>query len=83
MTFQVVNTEGSVIVSCATTISLKLIQIHSELNVSVPICGKLIYSYADDLAKCKYKKLKSREDACGRTQLFKKIRSRDVKPKII
>ena len=51
VTFQVVSTEGSVIVSCATSICLNLIQIHSELNSSRPKCGKLIYSCADDLNK--------------------------------
>ena len=51
VTFQVVSTEGSVIVSCATSISLNLIQIHSELNSSLPKCGKLIYSCADDQNK--------------------------------
>ena len=39
VTFQVVNTEGSVTVSCATSISLNLMQIHSELNSTVPECG--------------------------------------------
>ena len=51
VTFQVVSTEGSVIVSCATSISLNLIQIHSELNSSVPEYGKLIYICADDPKK--------------------------------
>ena len=59
VTFQVVNTEGSVIVSCATSISLNLLQIHGELNAKVLDCGKLIYSCADDPEKCKYKKMKS------------------------
>ena len=63
VTFQVVNTEGSVTVSCAATISLNVIQIHSELNASVLDCKKLIYSYAGDLEKYKHKKLKSREIA--------------------
>ena len=58
VTFKVVSTEGSVIVSCAMSISLNAIQIHSELNSSVPECGKLIYSYADDPEKYKHKKLK-------------------------
>ena len=58
VTFQVVNTKGSVIVSCATNISLNIIQIHSELNASVPDCGRLIYSCADDPEKYKYKKIK-------------------------
>ena len=64
VTFQVVNTEGSVIVSCATSISLNLIQIHSALNSGIPDCGQLIYSYADDPEKYKCKKLKSRVHRC-------------------
>ena len=64
VTFQVVNTKGSVIVSCATSISLILIQLHSELNVSVPDCGRLIYSCADDPEKYKYKKIKSNVHIC-------------------
>ena len=70
VTFQVVNTEGSVIVSCVTSISLNLIQIHSELNASVPDCGKLIYSCADDPEKCKYKKLKSTEVAQWKNHVY-------------
>ena len=63
VTFQVVNTEGSVIVSCVTSISLNLIQIHSELNASIPECGNLIYSCADNPEKYKHNKPKSREVA--------------------
>ena len=69
VTFQVINTEGSVIVSCATSISLNLIQIHSELNSSVPECTILIYSYADDPEKYKHKKLKSTEIAQWKKQV--------------
>ena len=42
VTFQVVNHEGSVIASCVTSIDLGLIRPHSELNASVPYCGRLI-----------------------------------------
>ena len=59
VTFQVVNHEGSIIVSCATSINLNLIQPHSEMNSRVPDYGRLIYSCADDPAKHKYKKMKS------------------------
>ena len=74
VTFQVVNTEGSVFVSCATSISLNLIQIHSELNASVPDCGQLIYSYADDPEKYKYKRLKSSAHICDNAS------AREVQP---
>ena len=53
VTFQIVNHEGNVIISSATSIILNLIQIHSELNSRVPDCGKLIYSFADDPDKYK------------------------------
>ena len=65
MTFQVVNHEGSVIVSCATSIDLNLIQGHSELNSRVPECSKLIYSCADDPEKCKYRKMNSSVHRCN------------------
>ena len=44
--FQVVNHEGSVIVSCVTSLELGLIQLHSVFNDSVPDCGRLPYSEA-------------------------------------
>ena len=46
VTFQVTSHEGSVIVSCATSIELGLIQHHRYLDV-VPEEGSLIYSVAD------------------------------------
>ena len=48
VTFQDVNHEGSVSVSCATSIDLNLIQPHIELNSRVPSYGRLIYSCTDD-----------------------------------
>ena len=74
VTVQVVNKEGSVIVSCATSISLNLIQIHSELNSKVPDCRKLIYSCADDPEKCKYKKMKSA------VHMYDNASAREVQP---
>ena len=59
VTFQVVNHEGSVIVSCATSLDLGLIQPHSELNASVPDCGRLIFSNADLPNKYQNKKIES------------------------
>ena len=59
VTFQVVNHEGSVIVSCTTSIDLNLIQSQSKLNSQVPDYGRLIYSCADDPGKHKYRKMKS------------------------
>ena len=41
VTSQVVSHEGSVIVSCATGLDLGLKLPHSELNASVPDCGRL------------------------------------------
>ena len=76
VTFQVVNTKGSVIVSCATSISLNLIQIHNELNARVPDCGKSIYSCADDPEKCKYKKMKSN------VHMYDNASAREVQPPV-
>ena len=45
--FHVVSVEGSVIVSCATSIKLNLIQIHNELDTNVPDCARLYYSSFD------------------------------------
>ena len=39
--------EGGVIVSCATSINLNLIQIHNELETNVPDCARLYYSSAN------------------------------------
>ena len=43
----VVSMEGSVIVSCATSINLNLIQIHNELDTNIPDCARLYYSSAN------------------------------------
>ena len=59
VTFQIVNHEGSVTVSCATSLNLGLIQPHSELNASVPDCESLIFSIADHPNKYKYNKNES------------------------
>ena len=53
--FQVTSHEGSVIVSCATSFELGLIQPHRDLDV-IPESGSLIYSKADTLVEQKYKK---------------------------
>ena len=47
--FHVVSVEGSVIVSCATSINLNLTQTHNELETNVPDCARLYYSSADKL----------------------------------
>ena len=39
--FQVVNHEGSVIISCVTSLELGLIQLHSVFNDCVPDCRKI------------------------------------------
>ena len=59
VTFQVVNQEGSVIVSCTTSLDLGLIQLHSELYTSLPECGRLIFSSADHPNKYQNKKVES------------------------
>ena len=62
--FHIGNQEGSVIVSCVTSISLNLMQIHCALNTSVPDCRQLIYSCADDPDKYRYK-IKSGVHVCN------------------
>ena len=74
VTFQVVNTEGSAIVSCVINISLNLIQIQGELNASVPDGEQLVYSCVDDPEKYKYKKIKSSVHICNNAS------AREVQP---
>ena len=57
MKFQVVSVEGSVIISCATSINLNLIQIPNQLDTKIPNGAGLIYSSAD--APCKHKQLQN------------------------
>ena len=45
--FHGVSVEGSVIVSCARSINLNLIQLHTELDTNIPDCARLYYSSAD------------------------------------
>ena len=53
--FQVVSVEGSVIISCATSINLNLIQIPKQLDTNIPDCAGLIYSSVDAPRKHQYK----------------------------
>ena len=53
--FQVVSVEGSVIISCATSINLNLIQIPKQLDTNIPGCARLIYSSVDAPGKHQYK----------------------------
>ena len=53
--FQVVSVEGSVIISCATSIYLNLIQIPKQLGTNIPDCARLIYSSVDAPQKYQYK----------------------------
>ena len=55
MKFQVVSVEGSVIISCATSINLNLIQIPKQLDTNIPDCARLIYSSVDAPGKHQYK----------------------------
>ena len=59
VTIQVVNHEGSVIVSCATSLDLGLIQPQGKLNASIPDFGRLIFSSADHPNKYQNKKTES------------------------
>ena len=51
VTFQVVNCEGSIIISCATSLELGLIQLHIVLYTRVPDGRRLIFSSANDPKK--------------------------------
>ena len=53
--FQVISVEGSVIISCATSINLNLIQIPNQLYNKIPDCAGLIYSSADAPDMYQYK----------------------------
>ena len=53
--FQVVSVEGNVIISCATSINLNLIQIPNQLDTKIPDFAGLIYSSADAPVKHQYK----------------------------
>ena len=57
VTSQVVNHEGSVIVICATSLDLGLIQPHNDLNASIPDCRRLIFCNADHPNKYQNKKI--------------------------
>ena len=57
--FQVVSVEGSVIISCATSINLNLIQIPKQLDTNIPDCARLIYSSVDAPGKHQYKEQQS------------------------
>ena len=53
--FQVVSVEGSVTISCATSINLNLIQIPKQLDTNIPHSARLIYSSVDAPGKRQYK----------------------------
>ena len=53
--FQEVSVEGSVIISCATSINLNLIQIHNQLDTKIPYCTGVVYISADAPYKHQYK----------------------------
>ena len=55
VTFHVTSHEGSIVLSCATTLDLCLIQPHNNLD-SIPYSASLITSKADDLRKKKSQK---------------------------
>ena len=67
ITFQVVNHEKSVIVSCVTSLELGLIQLHRVFNESVPDCGRLLCSEADHPNKYKYQNVESNSSVSDNT----------------
>ena len=65
VTFQVTSHEGSVIVSCATSIELGLIHPHTNLD-EVPEQGSLIYSIADMPKKQRNKSCQAESNMCSK-----------------
>ena len=59
VTFQVVNHEGRVIVSCVTSLELGLTKLHSVSNDSIPDCWRLPYNEADHPGKYQYQNIES------------------------
>ena len=57
--FQEVSVEGSVIISCVTSINPNLIQIHNQLDTKIPDCARLIYSCTDAPYKHQYQEKQS------------------------
>ena len=86
--FHVVSVEGSIIVSCATSVNFNLIQIHNELDTNIPHCARWYYSPAnksrtnqeqqkeiDHTAKCD----KNCQDLNVRAQMPAKTHKRTMK----
>ena len=65
MTFHVTSHEGSVIMSCATSIALGLIHPHTKLN-EMPEEGSLIYSKADMPKKQRNKSCQAESNMCSK-----------------
>ena len=67
--FQVVSIEGSVIISCATSINLNLIQIPKQLDTNIPDGARLIYSSVDaqSSTNTKYNKVHSEQKILTRS----------------
>ena len=70
LAFQVVNHEGSVIVSCVTSLELGLIQLYSVFNGSAPDCGRLLYSEADHPNKYKHQSIESSSNVSNNASLI-------------
>ena len=62
VTFQVTSQEGSVVLSCATTLELGLIQPHSALEDSIQASASLISSMAEYPRKNKSKVSKPKKN---------------------
>ena len=76
VTFHVTTHEGSVILSCATSIELGLIHLHTKLD-EVPEEGSLIYSKADMPKKQRNKSCQAESNMCSKKL---EIKSRNKKP---
>ena len=78
--FQVVSVEGIVIISCATSINLNLIQIPNQLDTKIPDCAGLIYSSADAPVKHQYKVQQSVLRTIGSSKKYQEAHRQPQKP---
>ena len=78
--FQVVSVEGSVKISCATSINLNLIQIPKQLDTNIPDCARLIYSSVDVPGKHQYKVQQSVHRTKSSNKKYQEANRRPQKP---
>ena len=78
--FQVVSVEGSVIISCTTSINLNLIQIPKQLDTNIPYGARLIYNNVDAPRKHQYKVQQSVLRTKSSNKKYQEAHKRPQKP---